>query len=59
MESYPIDSLPETLADLGNLVIRIGLSIIALKGIIVTLIGTLDFIQKALEALYLKYLNLS
>ena len=52
-----IDSLPETLADLGNLVIRIGLSIIALKGIIVTLIGTLDFIQKALEALYLKYLN--
>jgi len=52
-----IDSLPETLADLGNLVVKIGLSLIALKGAIISLMATLDFLRKALESLYLKYLN--
>ena len=52
-----IESLPQALADLGNMVIKTGLTIIALIGAINTLLATLDFIRKVLESLYLKYLN--
>ena len=52
-----IESLPQALADLGNMVIKAGLTIIALIGAINTLLATLDFIRKVLESLYLKYLN--
>lgn len=52
-----IESLPESLADLGNLVVKIGLSIIGLIATITGLVATIESIRRALEALYLKYLN--
>ncbi len=52
-----VESLPETLADLGNLVSKIGLAIIKLITTIVGLVAAIEVIRRTLEALYLKYLN--
>jgi len=52
-----VESLPESLADLGNLVVKIGLGIIGLIATITGLMATIESIRRALEALYLKYLN--
>ena len=52
-----IESLPESLADLGNLVVKIGFGIAKLIATIVGLIAAIQVIRRALESLYLKYLN--
>ena len=52
-----VESLPESLADLGNLVVKIAAGIVKLIATIVGLVAAIEVIRRTLEALYLKYLN--
>ena len=52
-----VESLPESLADLGNLVVKIAAGIVKLIATIVGLVAAIEVIRRSLEALYLKYLN--
>ena len=56
--SILIDSIPETLAAFGNLIVKITAQVTGFVATVLGLIATIEAIERALEALYLKYLQI-
>ena len=57
MYSIVIDAIPETLAIMGNIVVGVALILASIIAAITALLLMIEALLRALEALYLKYLN--